>query len=298
MKGKIIVALAAAAVALTATGPVNAGCNPTKEFATLGFADNSYVINFQATDDQNVAGAVIGRLWQAGQRATTGESTGGGCPDDVWLIGGGIYGSNGGDLGFGICDTTACPAGNLIAVVQTKSLDGTKASYTAGRVSEGGVIAFDYARTGGDWNMVDIPRPRVTVPTTGVGGARGLNVAYTLPVDLPDAAFHSAASDSLLSTGTITGYQLKTFTGAADPGRDAALWANAPGSSLLTTTAPSGSITVDCTGLGKVFVATQVVFDSGQFSSDYVSQATVVNCSNLANPGLGKGKPIKKSLGN
>jgi hypothetical protein len=101
-----------------------------------------------------------------------------------------------------------------------------------------------------------------------------------------------------LANGTITGYQIVSFTGAADPGRDATTNWVALGAPL-TTTSPSGSFTLDCTSLSKVFLATRVVFDNGAFSTDYVSASTVVNCSNLATPGVGnKGKPIKKSLGN
>jgi len=311
MKGKIIVAMAAVAVALTVTAPANAGCSPSKEF-WLAYTDTgTQYIHFAPTDDQNIAGAVIGRVWAPGAFATTNDTTGGGCPDGVWLIdensatptGAGpnaktIFGSNGSDFGNGLCDTTACPANGLIVVIQTKSLDGTKGRYVAGRVAETAVsnAAFDFARTAEDWNVVDIPRPRVTVPVTGVGGARGANIQ----VDLPAAAFHSAAADSLLASGTITGYQLVTFTGTGtDPGREAALWTNVPVGGLLTTTTPSGSITLDCSNvLNKVYVATRVVFDGGAFSGDYVSQSTQVNCSNLATPGQGKGKVIKKSLGN
>lgn len=303
MKGKIIVALAILAVAVGATGPANASCSPTKEFQ-LAFSPVAvyHYLAFQATDDTTISGAVIGRFWQPGLFSTTGNHTVGAsgfsCPDDVWLVSNTIYGSEGGDAGAGPCDTAACPAGALIAVIQTTSLDGTKASYTAGRIPEGGAVAYDFSRSGVDWGLVDIPRPRVTVPSTGVGGSRGLNIT----VDLPDAAFHSDAGAPLLANGTITGYQIMTFAGAGDPGRAAtAGWVNGAGSSLLTTLTPSGSITVDCTGsggLGKVFVANRIVFDGGQFSSDYVSQSTTVNCSNLANPGVGRGKPIKKSVGN
>jgi len=316
MKGKIIVALAIVAVALTVTGPANAGCAPVSKEFVLAFSDpfGSNYINFAPTDDQNLSGAVIGRLWQPGAFATTNDTAGGGCPDHFWLIdqtsatpAGGpnqktIFGSNGSDFGNGFCDT-GCFNGGLIVVVQTKSIDGTKGRYVAGRVLETSIstAAFDFARAGDgtpatDWNVVDIPRPRVTVPVTGVGGARGANIQ----VDLPAAAFHAPAADALTANGTITGYQLVTFTGTGtDPGREAALWTNVPVGGLLTTTSPSGSITLDCSNVAnKVYVATGVVFDSGAFSSDYVSQSTQVNCSNLATPGQGKGKVIKKSLGN
>jgi hypothetical protein len=310
MKGKIFAALAIAVVAVIAIGPVNAGCEGNDKAFGLAFGDNgNWDVFFQGphlVGGQPVAAdatdlvSIIGRHWQPGAFATTSNFPN--CPDDWWLFpptGAGtytIFGDNGSDIGSGgACTTAVCPNGALILVLQTKSTDGKSASYVAGRVLELTLFpTFDYAREGANWNMVDIPRPRVTVPVTGVGGSRGANIQ----VDLPTSAFHSPAADALTANGTITGYQLVSFTGAADPGRDAtANWTNVAGG-LLTTSSPSGSVTLDCTSLSKVFLATRVVFDNGAVSSDYVSASTVVNCSNLATPGAGKGKPIKKSLGN
>src|SRR6185436_4438358 len=124
----------------------------------LAYSDTgSYDIVFPANADIDVGAGVIGRLWQPGERATTGENTGGGCPDSMWLYppsGAGsmtIFGSNGADLGSGVCDTALCPVDQLLAFVQTKSMDNSKAYYTVGRVSETVPLPFDFARTGHDW---------------------------------------------------------------------------------------------------------------------------------------------------
>ncbi len=289
MRGKIFLALVVVAAAVVAVGPAFAGCNPTKEFATEGFAANDYFIVFNAGEDTDPAAGVIGHVWQPGSFATTNETTGNGCPDTVWLVANGVYGSNGGDLGFGICDTAVCPSGSLIVVVQTKTLDGKSASYTVGRVNEGGVIAFDYARTGSNWNMTPIPRPRLLTSSRA-----GTDVVSDVALDAPDPAFHGAgASADTTATSNVTGYQLVTFTGTADPGRAAALWTPL-GAAINSATPSSPGVHFNCSDTTKdVFVANRVVFVDNVLS-DYVSAPTVVRCSNLANPGSPKIKPIGK----
>lgn len=306
MKGKIFSALVIAVAAAITTGPANAGCANPKDFS-LAYGDSgNFDVVFQATDDTTVTGAVIGRLWQPGARATTGDETATGCADNLWLqppSGAGtytIFGENGGDIGTGgVCDSAVCPANGLIIVVQTKSLTGASASYTVGRTSEGtNFPAFDFARSGSDWNMVDIPRPEVTVPTPG-----GASLSVNVKVAGPATAFHSAAADGFSPNGTITGYQLVMFTGGSDPGREAGLWSNVPSGFLAPsagagTADSTGTVTVACPAGVHVFLANRPIFDGGQFSGDYVSASTDINCSNLANPGGPKIKPIgKKKLG-
>lgn len=306
MKGKIFAALAIAALAVSATTSVNAGCNPSKEF-WLAFTDvGSQYINFNVGEEQDINGAVIGHVWQPGARATTGDTSGGGCPDNTWLIdensatpaGGAanqatIFGSNGNDLGNGLCDTAACPAGALLVVIQTKMTDGSSASYTVGRVLEGSASPlFDFSRSASDWNMVAIPRPEVTSSSR-----TATDVTLGLAFNATDAAFHAASADSLLSKDTITAYQLVTSSAAADPGRDAASWTNA-GTAVATFPLDAqsgkvvGSVTATCPAGTSIWVATRPVIDG--FATDYVSAAVRVACSNLATPGTGNVKPITK----
>jgi hypothetical protein len=297
MKGKIFGALAIAAVAVIATGPVQAGCSPASKEFSLGYGDSgNFDLVFPASANSDISTAVIGHIWQPGAFATTGDLSGGGCNDTLWLYppsGAGtmtIYGSNGSDLGNGVCDTQVCPAGGEIVVVQTTSTDGKNAFFAAGRVAETPQPAFDYARTQSDWAMVPIPRPKVTVPTPSGSGSVSINVT----LDPPASAFHAPAADAQQATATISGYQLVSFTGLADPGRAAGLWTNIPSGNIATTAPAGNGIVVPCPLGQHVFIANRPVFDGGQLSGDYVSASTDINCSNLANPGSPRIKPIGK----
>src|SRR6185436_1341807 len=85
MSGRIVRALVLASIAVTTSHAARAGCAYPKEFQ-LAYSDTgSYDIVFPANADIAVSAGVIGRLWQPGERATTGENTGGGCPDSMWL---------------------------------------------------------------------------------------------------------------------------------------------------------------------------------------------------------------------
>lgn len=305
MKGKTFLALAVLAVAVVASGPANAGCNPSKEFSLAFFDSGNYDLVIPAGADADVAAGVIGRLWAPGAYTTTGDQSGLGCPDTLWLYppaGAGsltIYGSNGSDLGNGQCDTAVCPAGGLIVLVQTKATNGSNAYYTVGRVVETfSAPGFDYARTASDWSMVPIPRPRVTVPTPSASGTVSLNVVLDAPAAPGLNAFHAPAADGFSATGTVTGYNLVSFTGAADPGREASAgWTPVPSGNVPTTAPSANGIVLACPVGQHVFLANRLSLDNGQVLSDYVSASTDINCSNLASPGSpgpGKGKVGKK----
>jgi hypothetical protein len=297
MKGKIVLALAVVAVAVVASGPVNAACNPTKEFQ-LGYGDPTYDLIFPAGADTTIQGAVIGHLWAPGSFATTGDTSvpGNGCVDTYWLYppsGGGamtIYGSNGGDLAnpdiAGACDTVVCPAGALIAMVQTQAVNGSNAYYTVGRVSEGstGAPLFNFALSGSDWQLVPIPRPNVTSSSHTL-----VDVTVDVALDPPGPAFHTSATDAFPATGTITSYQLVTFLGGADPGRAAGAGWVAAGAPIATTTPTAQGRVLACPAGSSIFLANRVIVDG--VPSDYVSASVRVSCANVANPGSPNKKP-------
>lgn len=276
MKGKIFVASALMAAAVLVSGPANAGCSPTKEF-DLSLINANYWLYFPVGADKDPA-AVIGRFWAAGNFAGTNNTTSGpsglSCPDDTFVRDFGdffaISGSHGGDAGAGPCDPAGCPTGNLIILVQTKSTDGTKAYYSVGRISETPQPAWDFTRTGSDWNIIEIPRPKVILPSAGTAT---FNVVVAPPeANSATAVFHSATDDNFLPTGTITAYQLVTFTGVADPGRAAGSWTNAPAGGLVVTTNPAVTgLALPCPAGQHVYLANRPVFDNGQFAGDYVS---------------------------
>jgi hypothetical protein len=300
---KSALALAVVAVAVMAGGRVSAACNPTKEFQLGWGGDPTFDLIFPPGADTAVQGSVIGHVWQPGAFATTGDTSvpGNGCVDTYWLYPPSyygtmtIYGSNGGDLGHpdvpGFCDTAVCPAGALLVMVQTKALDNSNAYYTVGRVSEGitGSPVFNFASSLSDWTLVPIPKPIITASSR-----LGPDVTVQVILDPPAAAFHAPAAEGLQATGTITGYQLVTFSYVAggDPGREAALWTNhgAP----LPTTAASGSATFPCPSGTNVYLANRPIVDG--VPTDYVSASTYITCGNLASPGRPGTRP--KPIGN
>jgi hypothetical protein len=292
MKGKIFVAVAVVAVAVMAGGAANAACNPSKEFALAYYGTDKF-INFAVTDNQDTTGSIIGRVWGAGARATTGDAPGL-CDDQSYILDGGpnqktIFGSNGADLGTGTCDT-GCWTTPLILLVQTKSLDGSTASYVVGKSAEFSGPNFDFSRAdGGDWNMIQIPKPNVTASSR-----TATDVTVDVSLDPPTNAVRTAAADAFPAPSVISGYQLVTAAGGADPGREQALWVPVPGQTTVPTSAgPStrGGVVLACPAGTSIWIANRPVFDNGQFSGDYVSAGVRIACANVATPGSPNKKP-------
>lgn len=254
-----------------------AGCNPTKSF-TLGFGPaGDYTMFFPADADTTIGGpALKGRFWQAGNRA--GANEGSACPEATYLTAGTaggvtIFGLSGGDiLGTGPCDNAGCVAGNQVILIQTLSNDGSKAYYAVGKVSEN-ADGFDYSRGGVDWQVVEVPRPRVTSSSRG-----GSTVTVNLSFD-PPAGAHGEA-DAYTRSSILTGYQVVRFEGSADPGRLPAAWTPLGAVIPVTETgATLGGLGAVCGGTtDDVFLAMRPVFDGGQFSGDYVGASTRIEC--------------------
>jgi hypothetical protein len=254
----------------------SAGCNPPKGFTTA-FATENYFLNFPADANSVIGGpALKGRFWQAGNRAGANES--GACPEATYLteIAPGqlaIFGSSGADvLGTGPCDNQGCVAGNQVTLIQTTSNDGSKAYYAVGKVSED-ANGFDYARGGTDWDVVEVPRPRVTQSSRA-----GSTVTLNLNFDAPLGAHGEA--DAYSRSSILTGYQVVRFEGSADPGRAPGAWTNL-GAVIPVSEggATLGGLAAVCGGTtDDVFIAMRPVFDGGQFSGDYVGASTRIEC--------------------
>jgi len=272
--------------------------------------DIGYHYVFVGMDANTDSGSIVGRFWQPGNRSGVNET---GCPDSAWLVpfpppADKFYIHE--FFGSTACNNQGCPAGELIVLVQDVTTDGSGSKFTIGRVTEtsGGELIWNLNRTLDDWNLVPIPRPRVTSSSRS-----GTNVIVDVAFDDVAAAYHEnqvtgSGSDADVPNpatphSTITKYRLMKATGTSDPGRSPAAWtlvssvATAPGGASLT------GITLDCSNTAQdVFLATQLEFDNGQLLSDYVSASTRIECDpNLAEPGRfklidknkGKQGPIK-----
>jgi hypothetical protein len=256
----------------------SAACNPTKDFKTA-FGSADHFLNFPGDADTTIGGpALIGRFWQSGARGAANEGVG--CPEVTYLLDLGgpiaVFGQMGGDiLGTGGCDNTGCPAfgSDLITLIQTLSTDGSKAYYAVGKVNDLNLGEYDYGRGGTDWQVAEVPRPRVTM-SSRTGGTVTLNLSF----DPPAGAYGQA--DGYAPESILTGYQVVRFEGTADPGRAPAAWTNI--GALIpvgSTGATLGGFEAVCGGTtNDVFIAMRPVFDNGQFSGDYVGASTRIEC--------------------
>lgn len=274
---------AAAAIALAGmVSDASASCVPTKDFKLAFGAENHYLV-FPAGTNTTIGGGVLkGRFWQGGARGSSNEGTL--CPEVSYMTDDGtgitVFGQMGGDV-FGVpCDNAGCAVGSMILLIQTLSNDGTKAYYATGKVLELN-SEYDYSRTGTDWQVTEIPRPRVS-SSSRAGNTVNLNANFN-----PPTGAHGEA-DSIPRNQILTGYQVVRFEGLADPGRLPGAWTNI-GSVIPVNESgdtPVIGLAAVCSGTtNDVFVAMRPVYDNGQFSSDYVGASTRVECDpNVADP--------------
>jgi hypothetical protein len=281
MSRRILILGAVAVIAVAGiASDANAACNPTKDFKLAFGGGGDRFLNFPPDANTVIGGGVLkGRFWQGGARGAVNEGAPGDCPEATYMLETApqqltIFGQSGGDvLSTGPCVNVGCPAGTMVIVIQTLSNDGTNAYYAAGKVTEG-LGEFDFGRTGVDWTVTPIARPRVS-SSSRAGNTVTLNVA----LDGPTGAHGEA--DGFARNSILSGYQIVRFEGLADPGRQAASWTNV-GSVVPVNEngdTPVIGLGAVCAGTtNDVFVAMRPVFDGGQFSGDYVGASTRVEC--------------------
>ncbi len=273
----LVVALAPSAQAI---------CSPPKTFGSwdtnLGYY--TYVTGW----NQNNA-LTTGSFWQTGARADHNEGT---HTDDAWMR---YYPGYGGYISGNLGDggVVGCPSGNMILVMTQDNGDGT-ASFAASRESEnlGGFFAFQQPNLA----FTTIPRPRATASSRA-----GADVVLDLELSAIDGGFATRTAQA----NPITAFNLYTFHGAADPGRDVGAW------TLHSTIPYAGGVTAasavsfSCADDGNdTFVAAGLVIDG--VVSLQVSGSTALECDpTLADPddkfdiirdrgqGQKKGKPFR-----
>jgi len=276
-----LIALGIALVATAGTA-ANASCNPVKTFAQWNFTTGTYGYVFLGADGNasfdptpaTPTGGLVGRVWQAGNRTAANE--GATCPINTWLkqfgaadeyfIDGGLGADTG--AGGGPCDSVGCVVGNNIVLIQTTTPDGD-AKFGVGKAAEAvsAGIDFDYPQT---WNLKKIGFPAAAV-VSKVGSVVTLNL--TMP--------GQSEGDFGPVLGAISGLKLVRAAGTADPGRRASLYTDT-GSRTVAAGGAISNFTFDCATLAAgqdLFLAVQVEFDGGQYSSDYVGKATRVKCN-------------------
>jgi len=285
----LIVLGAVAAVAFVgAVADVQAACNPARTFYTLDQSSGNYrYLIFPAEADKVIGGgSLIGRLWQPGDRAGHNEGgpngTGGSsavCPESAYILDGaglpsgnhGILGALGGNIIGADCLNIGCPPSGMVLLIQTKSSADDKAYYAVGRTDQN-AGTYNFAATT-NWPVTEMPRPRVT------SSSRGPATVVTIGAQF-DAPNGARGETGYAAPVILSGYQIVKFEGGADPGRAQGLWTPV-GSPLAVQAngASVGGVAITCASTATdAYVATRLIFDNGQYSSDYVSASTRVEC--------------------
>jgi hypothetical protein len=296
MNRKFSIALAIFAVAVlgVAATDANAQCNPIKPFTTAFGAGGNSFVTFPADADVTLAN-IKGRFWASGARSAGNEGTT--CPNQAWIFvntdpdlgpvnGIAVFGNLGGTAldPDTPCVASACIAGNMTLLLQTKSLDGSKSYFAIAKVAElDGGFDFGSLTPNANWTVAESPRARVTS-----SGRTGGNVNVNIHFDSPTLYAKSATpSDQSGPTGLISGYQVFRVNSNTDPGRAPAAW-GAPIQTVNTTAsgADINGLIVDCSAVTTdVFFGTRAVYEGGQFVADEVSQATRIECDpSIAEP--------------
>lgn len=297
VKSKILVSVAAVALAVVAFAPASANCIPGKVFGQVGQA---YTYVFMPANSTNTNASIVGTFWEVGAASTDNN---GACTDDAWLplcntaayaCGGNptgigktryINGAMGGSLGGRpVCTVTGCPTGgDMNLLIQDTTTDG-KVVFALARVSEtpASGTAYDFSRIP---NITPVDMPRVTVNSSSRAGT---TVNLNLNLSALNGGFYGLPGQTAGGPGNISGYRVQTFTGNADPGRSrTAGWV-----ADATTRPYTGSAVnipvfgVNCSNTAlDVFVAVSLEFDGGSTLSDMVSQSVRVECDpNIADP--------------
>jgi hypothetical protein len=271
--------------ALVVLGATNAGaaCAPGQSFSQWDAQTAAFYYSYPGADANTNFGTngLVGHFWQTGAYASAND--GGVCATSSWFKPyGGKWYINGLNGGEGCSElTTGCPTGQMVAMVDTTTLDGTGAKFAIGNATQCFSCGANYYFYSSSWTFRPIPRPRISVANK-VGNVVSLNMNFD---DVANAFFGPTGTP----TSIITGYRLMRAFGTADPGR-------LPGAYTLVQTLPYAGSAPTITGFAQdcslagagndVFYGVQMQFDSPAVNGDYVGATTRLKCnSTLANPG-------------
>jgi hypothetical protein len=287
---KIVFGAALALVIVGLMAPsASANCAVSKSVSTYNTASGAYTYWHSTLTAPGAT--LVAKLWQP---VTPFTDVTGSCNTDPGILYFTPHFATDGAIGMSInlsnaCVTGAACANGSLAVMAT--INGSKPATPNKKETEflvsqanetpGGGLTFDFSAKGGDAGT--LPRPRITNSTPGHSGG-------------PAQVTLDAASGPLYdgSAGAVTGFNILSAAGNADPGRLATAY-SAPLNVASTGGGPTTtSYNVVCqAGLTRSFIVTQLVTNGG--GSPTVSEATQVSCdSSLAEPPGGKYKIVPK----
>ncbi len=281
---RIVFALLVVAVMATIAPASQAACIPSKTFTSWDFTDYLYfyVYNFSGN-----LGASVGAFWQPFDRAASNEGT---QTIDIWLR---YYAATSqwyisGE--WGTAGTTGCASGEMVLAMTDPK--GAGADFAVGQADETPVKSAHFNFN--NLNFTPIPRPQITNRSRA-------GDTVTLDLQFADIAGGFSTRFGHPASTYLSGINLYTFSGTADPGRDTAAWTlaqTAPYNGGITTLA---GVNVDCSNhANDVFLAAGIQV-TGEYDTVHLGASTIVECDpTLADPGdkfdliREKGKGLKK----
>lgn len=311
MKSVCKLILTAAAVAMIAVPAANAQCIPAQVFGNTGLAMLGMLQVEVVTGTAENAGNEIGSFWAANNGAA--NNFAGGCPStntadpasSWWVVtmagNRGVNGALGGGGTVSPCIASSCPdvvADEMIYVVEDYGPAGPPgvgdtAFFVAWRVDATPAEAriWDLARPTGAANINFAEFPYAEVVSSNKAGD---NVNTTQRyVDLGLNVYGQNAGGAIPDTASIVSYDVCTFVGADDPGRDRALWSCDQSVPYAGGDATGVSVVIDCSAQVDTWVAVGATFVQGR-TSQLVGKATAIQCNpDLADPDLNQRPSIR-----
>jgi hypothetical protein len=288
----ILSAAAVAAIVVMAAPAVNAQCAPAQIFGSTGLNKAGMV---QVELAGPVSGHEVGSFWNAANSGTA-NNFGGTCPASLWMAPRTASGNRGisGGIGQSPCFANTCPTPNdqMMFLVEDYGPGGPPgvggtAYFTGFRMDStpGAARYWDLARAAGNTAQVlpQLSYPDATVQTSARNEP---NVDTTQAYANIGLNFYGeTAGGPLLDSMSILSFDICTFHGPGDPGRDRSSWscsATVPYADAAVANVP---VSVPCPNDGDdTYVAIGATF-AGDVPSRLVGKATAMECDpNLADP--------------
>jgi hypothetical protein len=275
MSRKTVVGIALAFLIVGITAPnASASCSPPKSISTYNAGTGGFAY-WHSTLAQTPGSALVSKMW-SGAVDFTGTCHFlyfGQTPGDIGLAG---------SFGEACLPGAACPSGPMSVFAAVTKGGATDFLTTQTTETPGGGVTFDFSNH--PHQMVSLGRARIT-SSSRVGS----NVNIGVAVDSQALGLYDGTASQ------VTGYNILSAPGAADPGRAASSYSLRGSIAAANGGAGAGSTAVDCTTNTPQWVVVQLITPAGPTPA--VGPATKVNCdTSLADP---KFKKIQRpSIGN
>jgi hypothetical protein len=180
------------------------------------------------------------------------------------------------------------PAETVVAL-HDASADGTQAYYAVACVEEdaGGDFNYNTGLGGVNINLAPMPKPVIVTASSGAGTA-----TVTLNIEAIGAGVYRGAGECS-SANLVTQYRIYSRNAPADPSsRAPGAWT--PVGAATAVGAPTGPVVLNCNPGEVVFLAAQLIYDSGFVSPIVSASKTGLSCSSTVADPPSKFKIIKK----